>query len=239
MTQQEMALKLVRRPKGPFGLVDHVHALQGALAKRWGRPTNAMRTDLTCDGKPVIFLHNPKTGGKSLRQFLHVKRDSHALASERLSPRHWQVSFSIVAVREPFERFLSNYYDRVLKQNDNALVRLFGPEFKRIDAFGFLEVLKEMPVFGGPQVLWTDYPLAVKPRADLVLRYENIADWKDQLLASGLAVADRNLPHINRSKRSESNHLEALRLSQSEFERLEAAVKDHFHRDYDAFGYPL
>lgn len=232
-------MTLKRRPKGPFGLVDHVHTVQAALAKLWGRPTDAMRTDLVCDGKPLIFLHNPKTGGKSLRQFLHVKRDSHAFASERLSPRQWQACFSITAVREPFERFLSNYYDRVLKQNDNALVRLFGPEFKRIDAFDFLDVLKELPVFGGRQVLWTDYPLAAKPRADLILRYETIATWQDQLVASGLAVADRNLPHVNRSKRSESNHLEALRLSQADFDRLEAAVKDHFHADYAAFGYPL
>lgn len=232
-------MDLVHRPKGPFGLVDRIHDLQAVLARAWGRPTSAMRTDLVCDGKPVIFLHNPKTGGKSLRQFLHVKRDSHAFASERLSRRQWLGCYSVVAVREPFERFLSNYYDRVLKQNDNALVRLFGPGFKSIDAFGFLEVLKAHPIFGGPQTLWTDYPLAAKPRADLVLHYEAIADWQDHLLAAGLQVADRVLPHVNRSKRADSNHLEALRLSRAEFDRLEAAVKDHFRPDYDAFGYRL
>jgi Sulfotransferase family len=232
-------LDLVRHPKGPFGLVDHLHSLQAVLAKAWGRPTSAMRTDLRHTGRPVIFLHNPKTGGKSLRRFLHVRRDSHAFASDRLSHRQWHACYSIVAVREPFERFLSNYYDRVLKQNDNALVRLFGNDFKKIDPFGFLSVLKHYPIFGGPQVLWTDYPAPGKPRADLVLRYEAIAGWKDQLLAAGLDVADRDLPHVNRSKRSESNHLEALNLSQAEFSRLEAAVKDQFRSDYLAFGYPL
>lgn len=239
MTGPVASPPLVRRPKGPFGLVDRVHAVQSVLAKWWGRPTDAMRTDLWCDGRPVIFLHNPKTGGKSLLKFLHVQRDSHAYASERLSPRHWLATYSVVAVREPFERFLSNYYDRVLKGNDNALVRLYGPEFKKIDPFGYLEVLKTAPIFGGPQTLWTDYPLAAKPRADLVLRYEEIASWKAQMVAAGIDVSGRDLPHVNRSKRAGSDPLADLRLTPADFARLEQAVKDHFHGDYAAFGYPL
>ena len=239
MTGPGADFPLERRPKGPFGLIDRLHGAQAVLARMWGRPTDAMRTDLVCDGRAVIFLHNPKTGGKSLRQFLHVRRDSHAYASERLSPRQWLATFSVVAVREPFERFLSNYYDRVLKGNDNALVRLYGPEFKRIDPFTYLEVLKREPIFGGPQTLWTDYPLPAKPRADLVLRYEDIASWKERMVAAGLDVADRDLPHVNRSRRAGSDHLADLRVTPEGFARLEAAVKDHFRGDYLAFGYPL
>ena len=94
-----MALTLTRHPKGPFGLIDRIHDLQSVLAKAWGRPTNAMLSDLQRDGKPVIFLHNPKTGGKSLRQFLHVVRASHSFASDRLSEKHWLNTFSVVGVR--------------------------------------------------------------------------------------------------------------------------------------------
>ena len=28
-----------------------------------GKPPEAMRTDLTCGGKPVLFLHAPKSAG--------------------------------------------------------------------------------------------------------------------------------------------------------------------------------
>jgi hypothetical protein len=232
-------MKLVRRPKGPFGLVDRVHDLQSALAKAWGRPTSGMLTDLELDGRPVIFLHNPKTAGKSLRRFLHVKRHSHSTASARLSPKHWHGTFSIVAVRHPFERFLSGYYDRVRGPDMNGHVKLYGPEFKKISPFEFLEVIKESPRFSGRQVQWTDYPSAEKPRADLILRHETIGTWKDQMLAAGLAVADRELPHLNRSARAGSDHLEQLKLTAAEFARLELAVKDHFRCDYEAFGYPL
>lgn len=232
-------MKLVRRSKGPFGVIDQLHSLQHTLAKLWGRPTDGMLTDLEIDGRPVLFLHNPKTGGKSLRQFLHVKRSSHSFASERLAPRYWHGSFSVVGVRQPFERFLSGYYDRILGAVDNGLVRMYGPEIKKISPFEFLEVIKLNTKFSGRQVQWTDYPSPTKPRADLILRHETIAGWKDQMLAAGLSVADRDFPHLNRSKRAEANHLDMLKMSQPEFNRLELAVKDYFRCDYEAFGYQL
>ena len=231
-------MDLTRRQKGPFGIVDKAHALQGRLAKLRGNPTTAMRTDLERGGRSVIFLHNPKTGGKSLREFLHVERDSHAYASTRLSERNWLGTFSVAAVREPFERFLSNYYDRILKGNRNALVKLYGPDVLSVDPFDFLEILRQNPIFGGPQTLWTDYPSATKPRADLILRFEEIGDWKEQMIAAGFPVQDREFPHINRSARAGSNHLETLGLRQAEFDRLEAMVRDEFRSDYEAFGYP-
>ena len=230
-------MKFSAKSKGPFGLIDRIHDLQSQLAKVYGRPTDAMRTDLRKDGKTVIFLHNPKTAGKSLRQFLHVKRHSHSLASNRLSEENWLKTYSVTAVREPFERFLSGYYDRILKQNDNALVKLYGAEVKNITPFDYLDIIKETKIFGGIQTMWTDYPSVVKPRADLILRYEEIVTWKEQLVAHGLDVADREFPHKNKSRRAESNHLEVLSMTKEEFTRLEALVREHFAGDYRAFGY--
>ena len=232
-------MNLVRRPNGPFGLIDHLHGLQSLVAKWWGRPTSGMLTDLIIAGSPVIFLHNPKTGGKSLRDFLHVKRSSHTFASERLSSGQWHATFSIAAVRQPFERFLSGYYDRILGAAENGLVKMYGPEIKKISPFEFLEVIELNPKFSGRQIQWTDYPSSTKPRADLILRHETIGTWKEQMLQAGLDVSSRSFPHLNRSKRAEANHLETLKMSPEDFARLELAVKDYFRCDYEAFGYPL
>lgn len=227
-------------PRGPWRIAkDGVHALQHALARAWGRPGSGMLTDLRLDGRPVIFVHNPKSGGTSLGRFLGVKRRSHAFPVDRLAPRHWWNCFVIVAVRDPFDRFLSGYFDHVGKDNTNALTRLYGPAFKRISPFEYLEILLQRPKFGGSQLLWTDYPHPSKPRADLVLRYEDIDTWPQRLAAAGLDLQGRSLPHRNRGQRSGADPRQALALDKAEFARLEQAVRHAFRADALAFGYPL
>lgn len=231
---------LKRLPRGPWRIAkDGLHALQDALARAHGRPGPGMLTDLHHDGRLVIYLHNPKTGGTSLGKFLGVRRRSHAFPVHRISPRHWMRSFVIVAVRDPFDRFLSGYFDHVRKPGTNALTRMYGPAFKTIGPFDYLDVLLANPKFGGSQLNWTDYPLSDKPRADLVLRYEEIAAWPERLAAAGLDLDGRVLPHRNRGLRSDADPKEALGLSDDAFARLEVAVREAFRADALALGYPV
>nr|WP_237693276.1 sulfotransferase family 2 domain-containing protein [Octadecabacter algicola] len=191
-----------------------------------------MRGDL-----PVIFLHSPKTAGISLSRLLGVERLSHSWARNRLSERHWLQSYSVTIVRHPFERFLSGYYDHILKPNRNGLVKMYGWDIKNITAHDYLDVLAANPKYGGSQLFWTDYPSKVKPRADLVLRFEKIKNWKDVLLTAGIDVSSRDLSHRNKSERGTSNHLERLGLSADGFKQLERDVQAFFAADYKAFGY--
>jgi Sulfotransferase family len=226
-----------RRPKGPFGLIDKVHDIQSRLARVWGRPTEAILSDLVHDGCPVVLFRNPKTAGKSLKQFLRVKHYTHAFPRERLSEKSWLGTYSIVVVRDPFERFLSGYYNHIHKQRDNGLVKIYGPSFKSFTAFQYLEVLADLPRFGGLQTNWTDFPSHRKPRADLVLRFEDLPQWKARMIEAGLPVENRDFPHLNRSSRADADHLQALNMTQDEFGALRAAVRKHFDADYRSFGY--
>ena len=233
-------MTLAPLPRGPWRITkDGLHTLQHRLARVYGRPGSGMLTDVQLGGRPVIFLHNPKAGGTSLGRFLGVKRRSHAFPTDRINPRYWTHCFVIVAVRDPFDRFLSGYFDHVGKDNFNALTRIYGPAFKRISPFEYLEILLLRPKFGGSQLLWTDYPHPLKPRADLVLRYEEIQQWPGQLAAAGLELGDRSLPHSNKGPRSEVDPRLALGLTVPEFARLEQAVRVAFWVDALAFGYPL
>lgn len=218
-------------------LKDGVHSLQDQLARAYGRPGNGMLTDLFVDERPVIFIHNPKAGGTSLGKFLGVKRRSHVFPRDRLEERVWKRTFSVVVVREPFERFLSCYYGNVFRPGETGLTKRYGAIIKNLDPFAFLDVILENPKFGGSQLNWTDYPSIDKPRADLVLRFEDVAQWGVQLSGAGLAVEGRTLGHENRSDRAQSDHLSRLKMTTGELDRLRKVVGDAFQADYTAFGY--
>lgn len=225
------------RGAGPFGLATRVHNAKEDLGWLWPGPTSGMRTDYTCHGRPVIFLHNPKTGGNSLGKLLGVKRLSHTFASKRLNEKQWLSCFSVVAVRDPFERFLSGYYSHIMRPDKNGLVKIYGWNIKKITPRDYLDVLARNPKFGGRQTLWTDFPSGKKPRADLVLKLEEVATWHAQLIAAGVDVSGRTLDHANKSARANSDHLSRLDMTATEFAELERDVRAYFAVDYIAFGY--
>ncbi len=147
-----ISVSMNRQPKTPWRMLkDGVHGLQEVLANAYGEPSAGMLSDLRLEGRQVIFIHNPKAGGTSLGRLLGVKRRSHAFPSHRINTRNWHACFSIVAVRDPFDRFISGYFDHVRKPNSNALTRIYGEAFKNITPFEYLDILLENPKFGGPQ----------------------------------------------------------------------------------------
>lgn len=198
-----------------------------------------MYTDYSVRGKPVIFLHNPKTGGNSIGQQLGVRRLSHSYASERLNERSWLSSISVVAVRDPFERFLSGYYSHILRPDRNGLVKEYGEQIKKITPLEYLEVLEVNQKYGGHQRNWSDYPSAVKPRADIVLKFEDIANWPNLLAQHGIDLPSTTIPHANKSDRDRADHQSRLGLSADDMRVLEAEVRDYFCEDAKAFGYPV
>lgn len=229
---------LCRLPQSNWrNIKDGVHRLQASFAKLVGRPGSGMITDLEVNGKPVIFIHNPKAGGTSLGKFLNVKRRSHAFPEDRLNEAAWIGSFIVVVVRNPVDRFLSGYYDHVLRRNYNGLVKRYGEDVWKLSLSGYLDLLKENSRYGGSQTNWTDYPSATKPRADLILRFEEIDAWKKILIEHRLGVFDRNMPVMNTSDNGQKDHLRRLGIDRATFDTAIDQVASFFKGDYDTFGY--
>ena len=231
-------MEFKKRPKGPFNVLGRVRRLQEAGAKAWGRPTSAMRTNHSVDGRPVIFIHTPQTGGTSLGRALGVQRRSHATPSERLSEAWWIRTYSVVAVRNPFDRFASSYWATVDPNKPiNGLVKMYGPEIKSLTPFEFLDLLALEPSFGGSQLRHTTFPSTKKPEADLILRFEEIGTWAATLKERGVVSDDFSMPHLNRKPKKPKDRAEIFRLDEAGVRELKRRVVEFFAEDYRVYGY--
>ena len=132
---------------------------------------------------------------------------------------------------------MSCFYTYVLRPGDNGLTKRYGQKVKSLSPFELLELISQEPRYGGPQTAWTHYPSAIKPKADLILRFEEILIWRTQLLEIGLDIGLRTLPHSNQSERASSDHLSRLKLDNHDFQMLRTAVMSFYREDCLAFEY--
>ena len=215
-----------------------VHEAQRSVGHLVKGPTSGMRTGLTAHGKPVLLIHNPRTGGRSLEELFHVKRLSHVFPVERLAERHWCKSYIVTSVRHPWTRFFSGYFGFVRAPGKNGLVKLYGWGVKSLTPLEYLDLIKKHPKHIGPQVQWTDFPSTTKPRADLVLKLEDVRDWESILRRGGVEIRDRTIPHVGKSGNMNDISPESVGLDARDFELLRRKVEDYYASDYLAFGYP-
>lgn len=200
-------------------------------------PTSGMRTTFVINEKPVIFIHNPRTGGRSLERLLNVQRLSHSFPSEKLTKKQWLSHYVISTVRHPFDRYISWYIGMVKRQEKNSLVKKHGEGVFDLSPFEFWDLVQPIKEFSSLQQNWTNFPSSEKPKADLVLRFEEISNWTTILIDAGLKLSGENLPHIGESVPGKISNLETLNLSAPEINDLRTKLEEHFANDYTYFDY--
>jgi len=215
--------------------LDLAHDVQWWIGGLRKGPSAGMRTNATVGEKPVLFIHNPRTAGRSLEAMLEVRRLSHRYPSEKLTEAQWLSSYIVSAVRHPLDRFYSHYIKVVKSRRVNRLVKLHGEGVYDLTAMEFLDLIRKHPRYGGSQRQWTDYPSAAKPRADLVLRFEEIGRWPEILTEAGVLGQAESIPRIG--KASSGRKEELLAMSQAEMDEVRAAVEAQYAGDYETFGY--
>jgi hypothetical protein len=228
---------VLRQPSFLWHLKRQTKAAQNLLGGFVKGPTGGMRTNIVMNEKPVLFIHNPRTGGRSLEHFFGVKRLSHRFPSEKLAEKHWLSHYIISTVRHPFDRFISWYVGMVKSQEKNSLVKKHGEGIFDLSPFEFWDLVKPMNRFSSMQQNWTNFPSSEKPEADLILRFEEISSWTILLERAGFRLLDKNLPHVGKSVIGKQSNLETLDMTNTEINILRTKVEEHFASDYAYFGY--
>lgn len=205
-----------------------IYALTGTVP-----PKN--RTELRVDGRPVVVIHNPKAAGSTLKAMLGVRGTTHTMPRLAYSRRMWRGTFSVVAVRHPFDRFVSGYTFMV-RDGRGIMRRHPRDEVAAMTPLDFLDFIRDYPEKLGPQVNWACHPDPDKPMADLVLRVEESGDWHRRLAAAGIPA--RPLPERRNTSRAEGeDYARSLCLDSAALDRLEALVFAEYGVDYATFGY--
>ena len=209
-----------------------LYRITGHLPAPW-------KTSHTVDGKPVLFVHTPKSAGSSLKTLLgcRIGKTTHAMPRLVMRQSDWHNSFVITSVRHPFDRFVSSFSFVVKRKGSRTLHRVYGDELSKLDPFEYLEFIQQFPEKLGLQTQWIQYPSKTKPTADLILRVEESSGWRDQLLLAGISNLPEKSEHRNGSRKKDSTLESVLGICQSDIEMLETKVKTVFSDDYAAFNY--
>ncbi|MTJ03162.1 MAG: sulfotransferase family protein [Sediminimonas qiaohouensis] len=197
------------------------------------------KTKYFVNGYPVILIHNPKCGGTSLKTILGNSGTTHSMPRHVMRESKWLRTYSIVAARDPFDRFVSGYSFFVNGPYKGSLYNHYGDALKKMDAFTFFEFIKQHPENLGHQVDWATFPSSQKPQADLILKTELSEFWWETLKDHGITTSQNNLPKKNSSRKSGYSDADVLKISNSELKKLKSMVAEYYRRDYEFFGYPF
>jgi len=211
----------------------------------------------------VVFVHIPKTGGSSIAAMLGLTKPIHFVACAPIpglsptdrTPQHftWRelrphlsqefatAAFKAAFVRNPWDRFLSEYTYRrrwSLSGPQDEVGRVYGPEHLRdLDSFvanlDLPAVLRRDAFRGFDAHLETQRSFLVDERDqiafDFIGRFENFED-DARTLGRHLGVEVQSVPHIKRGR--------ADREYRSAFSSYaKAAVEDFYREDIEEFGY--
>lgn len=181
--------------------------------------------------RKIVFVHNPKVAGTSLRRLLGLKGDiSHFTPGLLVPKKLWEDYFVIVAVREPVERLVSSYNYHTSERYNGFYLQKY-PDIRTWSLETYFQIFGREPFGIIPQVNYLRHPLSDK-KPDFVIRYENLEPDVTRLL-SILHMNEERLPLLNDSARRAGRvHLISNR-------KLLDKVIDFYREDYRQLDYPL
>lgn len=190
-----MAVEVLKRMLVKSGLYDAVYNMAGPVLNRPFRE----RSINVFHGRRLIFIHNPKCAGTSIKRALGLPASNvadHRVPSYMVHRQTWEAYYSFVVVRNPFERLVSSYAYHTSPAYGGFFAKRY-PQLKELDLKAYFELMHKEPTGIRPQVDYMQHRRSAKP-VDKVCRMERLADDLSDLFGHlGIPV---ELPHENRTE---------------------------------------
>ena len=221
------------------GLISDIYLTQNSLLAGMFFPYHSMKESKSNNQNEdyylnsdlnIIYVHNPKTAGTSIKKFLglDISGTNHKTPTYLTSKRNWQNNFSVLSVRHPIDRLISSYYYHISPQYKGGYLKKF-PNLLTFSFEMYFEVMKKEPWAIRPQVDYLTHLFSPK-KVDFIIRFEELhADLNK--LSKTLGLGSVSIPHLNSTKRvnNENYFLE----SKSLVKKINAFYK----KDFEVFGY--
>ncbi len=182
--------------------------------------------------KKIIFVHNPKVAGTSIRDLLGLKGNiSHLTPGLLVNKRLWEEYDVVIAVREPIERFISSYNYHTSERYDGYYLKKY-PDIKSWTIEKYFRIFSREPFGIIPQIHYLSHPLSFK-RPDFILRYESLRSDTDLLIDALKLDNQKELPVLNES---------GNRVNMQQFilnKDLIRKLVDFYREDYRELDYSL
>ncbi len=174
----------------------------------------------------VLFVHNPKCMGTSLKKWLGLRVDNadHRYPTLMVDRSTWEGWRTVVVVRNPLDRFISSYNFHCRSPYSGGYLKTF-PDLKSwsMEKY-FYTMTQHAPYAVAPQWRYTIHLQSDAP-ADHIIRFE---EPDRELARIAMALNLQPLGHkLNQNKNDKLQPSPAFR----------ATLEQYYARDYALFGY--
>jgi len=207
------------------GSYDYAYNL---LAPFINRPFRERSVNVLHERK-LIFIHNPKCAGTSVKRALGMPAGTmadHRIPSSLVHRKTWESYFSFVVVRNPFERLVSAYAYHTSPSYRGFFTKRY-PQLKELDLPTYFDLMRKEPTAIRPQVDYIAHGRSLK-LVDRICRMERLTDDLAELFS--LIGLDVELPHENRS--SHKPYRDCFR-----DDEFAIRVQKYYQADLDELGY--